>query len=550
LIVLAMICVSLTLALPAFATASLFTWTGAAAAPSWSASENWEGGVAPSGSGPVALEFLRLPGCINTCYDSKNDVSALPVESLSIDDGDEYTLDGEAITLGAGGLSASPASGSSGPSGDIFKLPIALAAAQTWSIYGRGDAAENGVLLRGGLTGSSSQLTVDIGGEPEVYLASNTEVGPLAIDGMDTSKAGVFNGAVNLLGFQLNSQDGNPVSLNHIFLVGSGTLGPLTTETAELEAGDGSYPTGNIETPSARFDSTSEVAFQIASTGTAPGVDYSQLSSQGPIQLDDASLAVTVRPPSAGAPCPSLTPGQQYTFVSTTWSLLGVFGNAPEGGEIPIRFVEACGTREVQKLRIEYHESGPAQTVTATVQGISGLPAPAKHYNEYEKPNAEGAIWGPISAARAVAEVTAREQKAREEAEARMRAALAIKASIGEVSLLGSNIVVQSGGVALVKLDCIGNENCAGKLTLSVTSAVKEKKKRSHATLIGTEEFLLASGKETTAHVKLNAAGRKLLPSARQRLSARLEIQKLTPAPGRTQITNVHLSQQKSYSKK
>lgn len=547
LIVLTMIGVSSALAPTAVATASPFTWTGAAATPNWSATENWEGGTAPSGSGPFALEFPRLPGCTNTCYYSRNDVSGLPVGSLRIDDGDEYWIEGEAITLGAGGLSASPASGSSGPAGDIFKLPIVLDAGQTWSIDGRGNIAENGVLLGGGLTGSSSPLTVDIGGEPLVYLASNTEVGQLAIDGTDTSKAGVFNGAVNLLGTQLNSQDGSPVSLNHIFLFGSGTLGPLTTETAELKVGKSSSPTGIIAASSATFGSGSEVTFQIAGTSTAPGVDYSQLTSQGPIQLGGASLFVTVGPPSPGASCPSLTPGQQYTLVSTTWSLLGAFGNAREGGEIPIRFAEACGTREAQKLRVQYHESGTTQTVTATVPETGGLPIPPNHYNTFEKPNAEGGVHAEmIAAAERLAESTARERKAKEEAEARMRAA----AAVGEVLLTGTGITVQSNGVALVKLDCIGNGSCAGKLTLSAASTTKEKKKRSRTITIGTDGFLLASGKTTIAHVKLNAAGRKLLANAHRRLAARLEIQKLTPAPEHTLITNVHLTQQKTYGKR
>ena len=37
---------------------------------------------------------------------------------------------------------------------------------------------------------------------------------------------------------------------------------------------------------------------------------------------------------------------------------------------------------------------------------------------------------------------------------------------------------------------------------------------------------------------------------SRATIAARLEIQKLTPAPERTQITNVQLSQQKIYSRK
>jgi hypothetical protein len=532
--------VYVSLAPTAIASVSTLTWTGASGTPSWSAIENWEGGTVPSGSTPVALGFPRLPGCVGTCYRSRNDVSGQLVESLIVDDGDEYTIEGEEIVLGAEGLVAFPQSGSSGPAGDIFKLPIALEGAQTWSVFGRGNFAENGILVDGGLTGSSSPLTLDVGGAPLVYLASNAEVGSVAIDGTEKGRAGVFNGAVDLRGVQLNSQDGNSVVLNHVFLFGSGTLGPLTTETAELGVGNGSFPTGGIEASSATFDGNSEVDFQIAGAGTRPGVDYSQLSAHGEIQLGGASLIVALGPPSSGESCPSLTPGQLYTLVSTKGSLAGVFGNAPEGSELPVTFAKACGTREVQDLRIEYHESGATQTVTATVQEIP-LPIPPKYYNAYERPNAEGATWGPISSARAVAEATAA-RKAKEEAEAKMRAAAAAKIPTGEVSLAGAGITVQGDGVALVKLDCVGSVSCAGKLTLSATSTAKGKRQRSRTVTIGTDVFLAADGNTTIAHVKLNEAGRKLLASAHQRLAARLEIQKLTPAPEQKQIANVHLA--------
>jgi hypothetical protein len=548
LIVLAMAGVSLAFASTAVASASSFMWTGGAATPNWSAAENWEGGTAPIDPPPVALEFPRLPACIATCYDTRNDMSGLPVESLSVDDGDKYKLEGEQIALGAGGLTAFPASGSSGSAGDVFGLPIALDAEQIWSISGSDDLAANGVFIDGGLTGPpSSPLTLKIGGEPVVYLASDADVGPVTIDGADPSKAGVFNGVVNLRGFQLNSQDNNSVSLNHIFFFGNGTLGPLRTEAAELGVGIDSYPSGSIEASSATFDSASEVHFWIAGAGAAPGEDNSQLSADGQIQLGGASLFVSLGPPSAGAPCPSLAPGRTYTLISTTGALSGSFGNALENSEIPIEFAEACGEHEAQNLRIEYHESGTTQTVTATVKVAGGLPAPEKHYNEYEKPNAEGAIYDLISSAQAVAEAKAREQKAREETEDRMRAATAAKALTDEVSLAGTSITVQSDGVALVKLDCVGNGSCAGKLTLSATSTTKEKKK-SHTITIGTDEFLLASGKMTTAHIKLDTAGRKLLADAHQHLAARLEIQKLTPAPVHMFITSIHLTRQKAYS--
>jgi hypothetical protein len=81
-------------------------------------------------------------------------MSGLAVESMRLDDGDEYKIEGDEITLGGGGITASPASGSSGPAGDVIGLPIRLGASQTWSIAGRegGSVGENGLLVDGGLS--------------------------------------------------------------------------------------------------------------------------------------------------------------------------------------------------------------------------------------------------------------------------------------------------------------------------------------------------------------------------------------------------------------
>lgn len=118
--------VALVLGGAATASASSFVWSGEAAkgSPGWSLSGNWAGGVAPSAGGTVSLEFPRLtgPACAapvsGTCYVSKDNVPALTAEALRIDDGDEYVLgEGEPLTIGAGGLLASPATGTSGAGG-------------------------------------------------------------------------------------------------------------------------------------------------------------------------------------------------------------------------------------------------------------------------------------------------------------------------------------------------------------------------------------------------------------------------------------------------
>jgi virginiamycin B lyase len=361
------------------------TWSGESpgstmSLASWSLGGNWEGDVPPTAvEGITALTFPRLtnPSCTaatptDACYLSFNDVSGFSAESISIDDGDDYELFGEEIKLGSGGLTASPANGSGGPAGDTLELPISLTAKQTWSIAGRSGGAlgENGIALEGDLTGSANALTFEISNEAVAFLANDTEVGPVAIDGANANKPGILNGFVELLGADLNSSDGNPVSLNHIFLIGSGALGPLSTNEAELIVEE------RIQTPSATFDEDSDVGFEIDSSGSTPGTDYSQLTSTGAVALGGSKLLVHVpQPPKKKEsepepPCPSLIPGQKYTLLSTTGTLSGAFGNAPEGTEIAISFAKTC-SQTSEKMRIVYSRSGGTETVTGTVEAAA-----------------------------------------------------------------------------------------------------------------------------------------------------------------------------------
>ena len=256
------------------------------------------------------------------------------------------------------------------------------------------------------MTGSGNALTVELSNGPLVFLANKTETGPVSLDGANTS-AVVKNGAVALLGGQLNSEDAQAVQLSHMFFLGTGALGQLTTSDADLSVGN---PVRTLEAASAKLDPESYVEFNIVSSEITPATGSSELVSQGAIELNGARVEVVVRPPSKGASCPVLEPGATYTFVSTTGTLSGSFSNAPEHGEeIPIRFAKAC-TPKSQTLRIAYHQSGVTQTVTGTVEEAA---ATKKHEEEQKaKEKAE----------REAKEGREREAKERAEAEARREA--------------------------------------------------------------------------------------------------------------------------------
>ncbi|HEY3829579.1 MAG TPA: hypothetical protein VGL57_10330 [Solirubrobacteraceae bacterium] len=558
-----------------------FTWSDKAdqGVPTWSTADNWESSVAPQSATAIGeLNFPALTGVPCTfetpnegCgYGSKNDVSGLSAESMNIDDGENYSIIGEPITLGTGGLSASPAAVTSQLTLSALALPITLEASQTWSIGGEGPEhlLENDLDLGGNVTGSTSALTVDLSNEPGLFLENNTEVGPVAIDGTDTSEAGIFNGAVEFFG-ELNSADDNPVSLNHIFFDGSGALGPLTTDSAELDIGSGVYPAESIEASSVELDSASRLGFEIAGAGVHAGEDYSQLTSHGAIQLGSAHIEVVVRPPGSGKPCPVLSTGRTYTFISTTAALSGSFSNAPEHSpEISIRFAEAC-KKVAQTMRISYHETGGTETVTGTVEAEAQERQEASERREEKeqqearehreanerqqtkeaetKRNEEAATTRKVEE-EAIAAATLKRQgeeaaaaaakKHQEEEAATSRGKEEPPAATGSVSLAGSTVTVQSTRAAEVKLTCTGSHGCSGQLTLTAKESKKTK-------TIGTVAFVIPAGKTATVRITLNATGKVLLNSGHGRLSAMLTILKSSPAPSRAHTEEVRLVQQK-----
>ena len=501
----------------ALASPTSFTWIGQSkTTEEWSAPANWLGGVEPtSGEEIGTLTFPRLTNEVcadglgtEPCYISYNDVSGLSVESIQIDDADDYLIGGDEIAIGSGGLTASPEG--SGSAGDVVEVPFHLSAPQTWKVSGTGsgELGENGLLLAGDLTGSGSALTVEIGGGPLFFLAEhNTEVGPVTIEGTDTSKVAA-NGIVSILDAKLDSSDGEPVGLSHIFLAGSGAIGALTTNSVDLDVGS---PDQDIEVASAKLDAASDVEFNVTGNGTIAQVDNSQLVSHGAVELAGSKIEVVVGPPKKDEPCPVLSPGETYTFVSTTGALTGAFSNAPEhGAEIPVRFAEACAKLS-QTMRIVYSESGGTQTVTGTVEAGAKEAQEARERQEKEgqeakgrqeakereeakqreaareaevRKNEEGAAVRDREAEAAVLAAAAFAAKRQEE---EIADALARKlqeetsagknegaATQGSVSLLGSTIAVQGGAEAQVKLACSGTSTCKGKLTLLAKGTAKK----------------------------------------------------------------------------
>ena len=357
---------------PAASASTTFKWSGGAAQGfrGWSNSGNWGMGLAPSSLEPVTLEFTRLtsPNCttsppIDTCYESENNVSGLDVESLDVEDSETYVIAGEPITLGSGGLDVAPATNTTEQTGSILAMPVKLDAQQTWSIAGQSSDKEidgNQFVLLEEVSGPGEPLNVSLSDGGGLVLVNEDEVGPLSFEGADSNRGGILNGVVELFGAQLNASDHQPVSFKHIFAIGTGATGPLTTNSASIVVVPGEKKVERLEAQGAKFDPSSRLTFVVTNTGTDAGREYAQLTSSGLVNLEGAELVVE-----AEDSCKALQAGTTYNFVTSTGGIAGSFGDAGEGDEIPIAFPKGCSIE--QTLEIHYQRSGGTQTVTGTV---------------------------------------------------------------------------------------------------------------------------------------------------------------------------------------
>ncbi len=358
------------------------TWSGLdnGGHPNWSEATNWQSLVPPAGPSIDQLVFPMLfasgssgsPCPITApCYQSTDNISGLTVGQLTIADDLGYSLGGTTpLTLGGGGINAI----SSGGNGrTTIGVPIKLGAGQTWTLSGENGLGTAGQITdRGGISGAAAALTVSMNSDALLQLASATDVGALTLAGTrgHTGASASQDGIVKLpSGGSLNAAHHNAVALSAAELDGDGGSigGPLTVTGGYLKVGSGSgTPTGSLSLPSAKFDAKSGLQFELEGSGTAAGTDYGQLKANGNLGLGGASLTLDS---GVGGNCVQPPLGGTYTLISTTGALTGTFAGVPDGSTV----TDEC---TVSRYRINYHESGSPQTVTAIVT-VSGPPAPA-----------------------------------------------------------------------------------------------------------------------------------------------------------------------------
>jgi hypothetical protein len=113
------------------------------------------------------------------------------------------------------------------------------------------------------------------------------------------------------------------------------------------------------------------------------------------------------------------------------------------------------------------------------------------------------------------------------------------------LSLAGTRLSTTARGEVAVKLKCTDTTTCRGRLSLTVKTRARGKK-RFKTDPIGTATFSIPPGKTATIKLELNAAGRALLSSDHGRLSATLTLLKSSPEPAQTRTEGVVLLRPKA----
>ena len=388
------------LLLAATASAADYKWSGEglATAPSWSNPCQLVGSSAPPAS--TSIGTLSFPtsaaappdnDCfgaspLDACYHSVNDLSGLSVNQLQIaGQGASYTISGQGLTLGSGGL-AFTASGGPGVAADIA-TPLTLSASQTWNISSSTGESPD-LQVSGQLSGESSNLTVYLNSLRDLILGElhsstqvDDELGDVVINGVAVETDGVTHRTPVELEASVNTTDGHTLTVHNAELSVGGT-GSLTVTNSTVGL-DGSA-TGAVSlsnslvltgedsyfAPSFSLEGHSSLGFTIGREGTTPGTNYSQVTSSGTVALGGAALELQDKAFVEGAgECSPPVAGQVYTLVSAS-TITGTFNEIPDGStaiaDCAVFKAGAIVSEQAYAYRINYNLGTSPETVTAT----------------------------------------------------------------------------------------------------------------------------------------------------------------------------------------
>lgn len=374
------------------------TWSGAAG-DNWTVASNWK-----EGGAPVAGDDLVFPAGAANQKSTNNDFpDHTSFHSITFTGG-SYRLNGNAITLGAGGIHTQLSAGGTDFELHNIALPLTLGASQTW-------------VLVNGMSGVSLSSPLDLNG---MALAINDDgnVAPV-FEGINGSGSVSLTGPAG--GFNLDgvSTSTAPFTItNETLFLGGTYLGPITIgdygefddfpdSTAGTVTASGVF--ANFE-PGTYFpnDGTAGSGNVVLASGTQftasinSPTDVSTLKLTGTINLGGADLELRT----GGTMVPA---GTTATIIDNDGSdpVTGTFNGLPEGGEVVTSFqtlevfrvsyvggtgndvtITAVGpgveTETDLSTSVSPSATGEPVTLTAKVTATSGIPAGSVVFSDYD----------------------------------------------------------------------------------------------------------------------------------------------------------------------
>lgn len=314
--------------LPSPSRAASRTWTGASSGL-WSEPANWGGSPVSAG------DELHFPeGAAHTAM--TNDLgAAFPVASLRIEaSSTTYSLAGDSIALGTGGISVAAFSGNPAHS---IGAPIVLGA-------GAAVVDLSGALTISGLVSGEGGMT-KTGAGTLTLTAANSYSGTTTING----------GLVLVNGSQPTSPVVVDQPLSGGGLWGIGTVGPVVVTSGFINPPSGRL---GVLTVAGSVTLGPSAGMYPVIVNPAVGTGCPQLSVTGAIALGSAFLYPSLNP--------SSTTGSVYTIIQAAGGVTGTFASKPDGSTFYVNG---------RTLRIDYlatsvtlTDVGP-QPVVATVSG-------------------------------------------------------------------------------------------------------------------------------------------------------------------------------------
>ena len=330
------------------------TWTGAAG-NNWTIASNWK-----EGGAPVAGDDLVFPAGAANQQTTNNDFPANTSFNSIAFTGGSYHLNGNAITIGAGGIHTTLSAGGTNSEIHSIRMPVTLGAPQTWVLVsgksgaGLGSSLNlNGMALTimdsgnvaptfgSGITGSGS-ISLSGPGSGFNLQGVSTSTAPFTITGDTVFLRGTYPGPI-ILGASAELDDFPGSTVGTVTATGAfATFAPGSDIPTNGTANSGNV----VLAPGTQFS---------ASINTA--TDFSTLNLTGTIDLGGADLSIST----GTAIVPA---GSTATIINNDGSdaVTGTFRGLPEGGQMVTSF------RTAQIFRVSY-VGGTGNDVVITAVG-------------------------------------------------------------------------------------------------------------------------------------------------------------------------------------